>query len=87
MHVQVSYVINSFAFLFIQKGLTITIEQQQLKFYGTLTLVPGDNLASQYLGGYKSLASAHRKCRNCMATNKDMETKVSLQTICLICLW
>ena len=47
--------------LFMQKGLTITIEQQQLKFYGTLTLVPGDNLASQYLGEYKSLASAHKK--------------------------
>ena len=43
---------------------------------GTLTIVPGDNLASQYLGGYKSLASALRKCRQCMAVNTDMQTKV-----------
>ena len=44
---------------------------------GTITLLAGDNLASQFLGGYKSLASAFRKCRHCMAVQTDMETKVS----------
>ena len=29
--------------------------------------IPGDNLASQYLGGYK-LNAAFRKCRHCLAT-------------------
>ncbi len=45
-------------------------------FKGTVTLVPGDNLASQYLGGYKSLARALRRCRQCMAVDKDMKSKV-----------
>ena len=49
--------------------------QHNLK--GTVMLIPGDNLASQCLGGYKSLASALRKCRQCMAVNTDMQTKVS----------
>ncbi len=48
---------------------------------GTVILVPGDNLASQYLGGYKSLASALRKCRHCMATSEDMQTKVRIVRI------
>ncbi len=36
----------------------------------------GDNLASQYLGGYEGLASALRKCRQCMAVDEDMQSKV-----------
>ena len=47
---------------------------------GTISLVPGDNLASQYLGGYKGLASALRKCRQCMAVDDDMQSKVSKVT-------
>lgn len=43
---------------------------------GTIALVPGDNLASQFLGGYKALNAALRKCRHCMATVEDMKTKV-----------
>lgn len=43
---------------------------------GTIALVPGDNLASQYLGGYKALNAALRKCRQCMATVEDMTTEV-----------
>ena len=47
-------------------------------FNGTLTIVPGDNLASQCLGGYKSLAIALRKCRHCMAVDDDMQTEVRM---------
>ena len=47
---------------------------------GTISLVPGDNLASQYLGGYKGLASALRKCRQCMAVDDGMQSKVSKAT-------
>ena len=61
-----------------QNGITITTRISQHTFYGSLFLVPGDNLASQFLGGYKSLASAHRKCRNCLATNENMQSKVRL---------
>uniref|UniRef100_A0A1X7T5K3 Uncharacterized protein n=1 Tax=Amphimedon queenslandica TaxID=400682 RepID=A0A1X7T5K3_AMPQE len=60
-----------------QNGLVVTTGNSQTRFYGSLFLVPGDNLASQYLGGYKSLASAHRKCRTCMTTNEDMQNKVA----------
>ena len=34
--------------------------------------------ASQYLGGYKSLASALRKCRFCMAVEADMKSKICI---------
>ncbi len=44
---------------------------------GTITTVPGDNLASQYLGGYKQFSRALRKCRQCIAVNEDMQAIVS----------
>lgn len=52
------------------------IKGQSYTFRGTLALVSGDNLASHYLGGYKSLSSALRKCRHCMAVAEDMATEV-----------
>lgn len=59
-----------------QKGITIQTSEGTYLFKGTITIVPGDNLASQYIGGYKSLASAHRKCRNCFAISDDMQSQV-----------
>ena len=47
-------------------------------FRGTISLIPGDNLASQYLGGYKGLSSALRKCRQCMAVDSNMQSQVNL---------
>ena len=41
-------------------------------------MVPADNPASDLLGGYKSLHSAFRKCRHCLATNEDIQIKVTL---------
>ena len=41
-------------------------------------MVSGDNLAGNYIGGYKQLSSALRKCRFCMAVVKDMCEKVNL---------
>lgn len=49
---------------------------------GTVALVSGDNLASHYLGGYKAPSGALRKCRYCMATFEDMQTKVKLIHVC-----
>jgi hypothetical protein len=57
------------------EGVIFNINQTDYKFNGTITLIPGDNLASQYLGGYKSLASALRKCRHCMAVDAQMQTQ------------
>jgi len=52
------------------------INGKEETLHGTLVLASADNLASQLLGGYKTLASAVRKCRFCMAVQSDMETKV-----------
>lgn len=68
-------------FFTMQKGVDVIVDGIQHKFKGTVMLVPGDNLASQCLGGYKSLASALRKCRHCMAVNEDMQTKVSMYIV------
>ena len=59
-------------------GVSFEIDGQEYTFRGTLTIVPGDNLASQYLGGYKSLSGALRKCRQCMAVDEDMQQQVHL---------
>ena len=42
-----------------------------------MVAVSADNLASQALGGFIGLQSAMRKCRFCMATNKDIDSKVN----------
>ena len=60
-----------------------SVDGAQYTLKGTVTLVPGDNLASQCLGGYKSLASTLRKCRQCMAVNEDMQTKVRVLYKCM----
>lgn len=65
-------------------GVTFQLGEMEYTFNGTFTLIPGDNLASQYLGGYKALASALRKCRHCMAVDEDMQTEVSI-TCCCCC--
>ena len=49
---------------------------QKKRFNGTVLLVSADNLAAHYLGGYKSLSSAFRRCRFCLAVVDDMKTKV-----------
>lgn len=56
--------------------MTFHLDGRDYSFNGTLSVVPGDNLASQYLGGFKSLASALRKCRHCMAVDIDMQCQV-----------
>ena len=55
-------------------GIQISVRGNVYVIHGTIMLVSGDNLVSQFLadGGYKSLASAFRKCRNCMAVKEDM---------------
>lgn len=52
------------------------INGREYTFRGTISVVPGDNLASQYLGGYKALNSALRKCRHCLAVQENMQSQV-----------
>ena len=63
----------------LKAGVDVTVEGVEHNLKGTVTFVPGDNLASQCLGGYKSLSSALRKCRHCLAVNEGMQTKVSIE--------
>ena len=46
------------------------------KMNGTLINVSADNPAACTIGGFKQLHSAFRKCRYCMATGSDVQTKV-----------
>ena len=41
----------------------------------------GDNPASQTVGGYKALHAALRKCRDCLAVDEDVQTKVNINGI------
>lgn len=59
-----------------ENGVTFNIRGKSYTLRGSLALVAGDNLASHFLGGYKSLSSALRKCRHCMATADNMATEV-----------
>ena len=59
-------------------GVTFVVEGERKQLRGTLTAVSADNPAAQLVGGYKQLHSATRKCRNCLAVNDDMQTKVML---------
>ena len=47
--------------------------QPQMK-WGTLCLVPADNLASNILGGFKEGSTAHRGCRHCLALPSDIQS-------------
>jgi hypothetical protein len=58
------------------EGVSFTIHGNQFNFRGTLTMVVADNLASQLIGGYKSLNAAMRRCRFCMATSFNFAEKV-----------
>ena len=57
------------------------IDGKVMHLRGTLTIVSADNPAANLIGGYKSLTSAFRKCRTCMATENDMLTKVLLFSV------
>ena len=57
-------------------GVPFLIDGQIVYLRGTLTLGCADNLAANLMAGYKSLTSAFRKCRSCMAIATEMKTKV-----------
>lgn len=60
------------------EGVIFMVDARPMKFRGTITVVSGDNPAACTLGGFKNLHSAFRKCRTCMATDDDMQTKVTI---------
>ena len=58
------------------EGVSFVIDKKAVKLHGTLVAVSADNLAANLIAGYKSLTSAFRKCRSCMAVEETMQTKV-----------
>uniref|UniRef100_A0A1X7SYJ5 Uncharacterized protein n=1 Tax=Amphimedon queenslandica TaxID=400682 RepID=A0A1X7SYJ5_AMPQE len=56
-------------------GISIKTDDCVHHFYGTISVFQGGNLGSQFIGGYKSLASAHRKCHHCLSVSDDMQSK------------
>ena len=53
-------------------------------FRGTIAYVSGDNLGSQYMGGFKQGSKSHRKCRVCMGNGAEITTNVSI-VIVVVC--
>ena len=76
LHSADSVVHEQIAFSFQDSGVTFCIRGSEYTFRGTISLFPADNLASQYVGGYKALNAALRKCRHCLCVQKDMQSKV-----------
>lgn len=58
-------------------GCSFTIGENQHTFEGTLVAFLGDTPAVNMIGGFKEgVGLALRKCRHCMATNSQIQTKV-----------
>lgn len=60
------------------EGVSFIVEGEWKTLRGALTVVSADNPAATLIGGYKQLHSALRKCRDCLACDEDMKTKVQV---------
>lgn len=80
MRLNVNHILYLHALTLQDAGVTFQLGGTEYTFNGSFALIPGDNLASQYLGGYKALASALRKCRQCMAVDDGMQSEVGCIT-------
>ena len=61
----------------LQNGITLTDSNTNIVLHGTVLLALADTLAAHELGGFKvGVGFALRKCRACMATYSDIQTKV-----------
>lgn len=55
----------------------MNIKGQDYNFKGTIIVLSADNPASQELGGFKQGHTAFCKCRHCLCTDTDIQSKVS----------
>lgn len=61
----------------LQNGLDIEVDGRVHNVRGTVLVTLADTLAAHQLGGFKvGVGIALRKCRRCMATFDDMQSKV-----------
>ena len=64
--------------IIMKSGLSLTIGDKMYCFRGTLLAFVGDTPALSMIGGFKEgVGFAMRKCRHCMATDNQIQTKVS----------
>ena len=57
--------------------MMVEVDGHMTKVHGAVLLMLADTLAAHQLGGFKvGVGFALRKCRSCMATWEDMQTKV-----------
>ena len=52
------------------------IDTKERHFCGTIAYFSADNLGAQYIGGFKQGSQSHRKCRECMASNDEIQSLV-----------
>ena len=52
------------------------MDKEERHLRGTLAYVSADNLGAQYLGGFKQESQSHRKCRECMGINDQIQSMV-----------
>ena len=54
------------------------INGEPRSFQGTVAFFCGDNLGSQFIGGFKEGSQSHRPCRECMGDQNQIKTFVSI---------
>ena len=59
-----------------EHGYSIEVQGLRRTVYGTIAAVSADNLGSCALGGFKESATAHRMCRQCLATKEQARIEV-----------
>ena len=61
----------------MQEGFSIIVNGNNVHFNGGVLLLLADTLAAHQIGGFKvGVSFALRKCRDCLASAKDMSDKV-----------
>ena len=66
-----------FLYCIQQNGVDIDVNGKVCHLRGTVLVMLADTLAAHQLGGFKiGVGFSLRKCRHCMATFDDMQTKV-----------
>ena len=57
-----------------EQGYSFTMNGLPLKKYGSICLIPADNLASNAIEGFKEGSQATHGCRHCMAEMKSIQS-------------
>lgn len=63
--------------IILQKGISVTLGSENITLHGAVLVLLADTLAAHDLGGFKvGVGFALRKCRMCLATDNDIQSKV-----------